>query len=109
MGKEISESAHVKADQLLEVLRRVEVEGVARILEHTNMDLVLRVFNGPLEAAVGTFASSLAEAMRHPTAASTVKQMTDRLNDSMIVADICHTTNLKVLCLCRRGILEHKL
>merc|ERR1719203_445855 len=77
----------VSAKQLLDILRRVEVSGVQRLLENTNIELVIRIFNGPLEAAVGTVAGGLAEALRNPDVANTVKQLTDRLNDTFTVAD----------------------
>ena len=33
-------------------------------MEHTNIDLVVRLFNGPLETAIGAVAGNLAEALR---------------------------------------------
>lgn len=77
----------VSARQLLEVLRRVEVDGVLRLLESANIELVVRVFKGPLEAAVSLVAGSLADAVRNPRVATTVRQLTDALNDGFVAAE----------------------
>eukprot|EP00929_Paragymnodinium_shiwhaense_P000499 TRINITY_DN100737_c0_g1_i1.p1 TRINITY_DN100737_c0_g1~~TRINITY_DN100737_c0_g1_i1.p1 ORF type:complete len:560 (-),score=141.70 TRINITY_DN100737_c0_g1_i1:291-1970(-) len=74
----------VKPVQLLQVLRAVEVDGVLRLLENTNIDIIVRLFNGPLETTISSVAGGLAEAMRHPVVASNVRQLTNALNDGIV-------------------------
>eukprot|EP00445_Apocalathium_hangoei_P007057 CAMPEP_0203842814 /NCGR_PEP_ID=MMETSP0359-20131031/2215_1 /ASSEMBLY_ACC=CAM_ASM_000338 /TAXON_ID=268821 /ORGANISM="Scrippsiella Hangoei, Strain SHTV-5" /LENGTH=819 /DNA_ID=CAMNT_0050757473 /DNA_START=49 /DNA_END=2508 /DNA_ORIENTATION=- len=77
----------VSAQDLLDILRRVEVSGLQRLLENTNVELVVRIFNGPLEHAVGLVAGGLAEALRNPVAAKLMKNTTDSLGYHMVRAD----------------------
>jgi hypothetical protein len=70
----------VSADKLLEVLRRVGAEGVARLLTSTNVELIIRLWNGPLEDIVTECAGSLSNMQRNPTAAAAVKTTTDSVN-----------------------------
>mmetsp|Transcript_96855 Transcript_96855/g.250492 ORF Transcript_96855/g.250492 Transcript_96855/m.250492 type:complete len:292 (-) Transcript_96855:577-1452(-) len=78
----------VKAKQLLDILRRVEVDRIGVLLQNTNIDLVVRLFNGPLEAAVGGVAGHLAGAMMlDPRAAKGVKQLTDALHGGILGLD----------------------
>jgi len=76
----------VRAGQLLAVLQCVEVEGVVRLLENTNAELVVRLFDS-LEATVTSVAGGLAGAMRHTPIATTVRHVTDALNDGLVAAD----------------------
>lgn len=81
------------ANNLLEVLRRVEVDGVLLFLENTNIEFVIRVFNGPLDTAVAaTVAGSFADSLRNPLVASSLKQLTDGLNDTFQAADQAQQT-----------------
>lgn len=77
----------VSAQDLLDILRRVQVSGLQRLLENTNVELVVRIFNGPLEHAVGLVAGGLAEALRNPVAAKLMKNTTDSLGYHMVRAD----------------------
>jgi len=77
----------VKAENLLDVLGRLGAVAVARILENTNIDFIIRLWNGPLEKTVNVFASSLSELEKHPVAASSIKRVTDTLNVGLTFVD----------------------
>lgn len=70
----------VKAQNLLEALRRTEAAGAARILENTNVDFVIRLWNGPLEDAVTSMSQRLSELERNKIAATAVKMATDGMD-----------------------------
>jgi hypothetical protein len=76
----------VSADKLLEVLRRVGAEGVARLLSSTNVELIIRLWNGPLEDVVTLAAGGLSNMQRNPTAAVAVKKTTDSMNAAYTAA-----------------------
>jgi len=65
--------------QLLEVLRSVGAEGVARILENTNIDLIISMWNGPLELAVSLGAGPLSALQKDARAAKAIKAVTDKV------------------------------
>eukprot|EP00928_Gymnodinium_smaydae_P006104 TRINITY_DN12127_c0_g1_i1.p1 TRINITY_DN12127_c0_g1~~TRINITY_DN12127_c0_g1_i1.p1 ORF type:complete len:455 (+),score=104.09 TRINITY_DN12127_c0_g1_i1:28-1392(+) len=77
----------VKARQVLEVLRRLEVEDVMRLLSNTDTDLLITVFNGPLEGNVAFAAGGLATVMRDPRAAQVVSDASKRISNGLRKAD----------------------
>ena len=78
----------IRAENLLEVLRWVEVDGVLLLLRNTNDEFVIRLFNGPLDFAVASVAGGLVQAMqRNLVDASTVRLLTDTLNDGCNAVD----------------------
>jgi len=76
----------VRAKQLLGVLHEVDVDGVLLLMEHANVELVVKLCNGPLEDVVTRFAGSLALVLRHDAAAKAVGQVTDSLNSGLQAA-----------------------
>lgn len=74
----------VSAEKLLEALRRVGPEGIARILANTNVDFVIRLWNGPLEGAVTFMAGTLSEIERNRIAAKALKKATDGMDYGLV-------------------------
>eukprot|EP00928_Gymnodinium_smaydae_P034728 TRINITY_DN24547_c0_g1_i1.p1 TRINITY_DN24547_c0_g1~~TRINITY_DN24547_c0_g1_i1.p1 ORF type:complete len:193 (-),score=34.29 TRINITY_DN24547_c0_g1_i1:94-672(-) len=77
----------VSAHKLLEVLRRIGAENVATILANTNVDFIIRLWNGPLESAVSFFAGGLSEVEKHRLPAFTIKKVTDKVNSRFLAYD----------------------
>eukprot|EP00931_Biecheleriopsis_adriatica_P086003 TRINITY_DN60742_c0_g1_i1.p1 TRINITY_DN60742_c0_g1~~TRINITY_DN60742_c0_g1_i1.p1 ORF type:complete len:578 (+),score=141.46 TRINITY_DN60742_c0_g1_i1:43-1734(+) len=68
----------IDAAKLLNVLRSVKnVEGVLRLLENTNLDIVVRIFNGPLDKAGALVAGDVAQLVSVPEYAEFLKNATD--------------------------------
>ena len=63
------------------MLESLELSGVLRLLEHTNADFVVRLFNGPLDSVVATMAGSVAEALVDRQIAGLVKHGTDTIQE----------------------------
>lgn len=76
-----STPAQAEALKLLKVLESLELSGVLRLLEHTNADFVVRLFNGPLDSVVATMAGSVAEALVDRQIAGLVKHGTDTIQE----------------------------
>mmetsp|Transcript_146552 Transcript_146552/g.468085 ORF Transcript_146552/g.468085 Transcript_146552/m.468085 type:complete len:401 (+) Transcript_146552:163-1365(+) len=69
----------VTAEQLFKVLSHVGPHGVARILENTNVDLIIRMWTGSLESLVVFGAAPLSAIQKDCRAAATIKQVTDSI------------------------------
>lgn len=88
-GEKIAKMVHcVPPKKLLELLRRIELDDLLKLLEHTNIDLAIQVLNGPLEAAVSHCSSMVGLALNNPHIATAAERMTDRVN-----ADIARVQN----------------
>lgn len=70
----------VEPRQLLDVLRRVEVEGVLCLLANTNEELVIRIMRGPLDHCMSEIAGVMAtEMQKHPHLAAAIAWNSDQL------------------------------
>merc|ERR1712232_469233 len=57
------------------------------IFDALNIQVVVRLLNGPLDAAVSNIAGGFAEALKDPTTASLVRMGSDATNDFLLAAD----------------------
>jgi hypothetical protein len=78
----------VPARRLLKVLRQVGAAGVARILENTNVDLIIRLWNGPMRCAVALGAEPLSFLQRSATLATGIRQLTDHVESGLAALDV---------------------
>jgi len=77
----------VPAHRLLKVLRHVGASGVARILENTNVDLIVRLWNGPLRRAVTLSAEPLSILQKSATVAAGIRQLSDQVELGLATYD----------------------
>jgi len=73
----------VPAEQLLKVLCNVGPRGVARILENTNVDLIIRMWTGRLESLVVNGAAPLSALQRDVRAAAAIKNVSDGIQQAL--------------------------
>merc|ERR1712129_182703 len=61
---------------------------LVRLLAHTNAELVVRLFNGPLESTLSAVAGITAQTLNHPLVAQNFTRVTDNLTVGLQQADM---------------------
>jgi hypothetical protein len=78
----------VPSHKFLKVLRHIGAAEVVRILENTNVDLIIRLWNGPLRCTVALGAQPLSFLQRNVALAAGIRQITDHVESGLAALDV---------------------
>lgn len=78
----------VRPKALMDVLQRVEVEGLLRLIENTDPAITVRLLNGPLEPAVSAMSGRVADLLSNRGAASAVRNTSEAVAESLAAMDV---------------------